>query len=242
MQQLVQCFKCGEKNNLGNRFCIRCGEPFHYKCPQCRATISTDYKACPNCGVALDWGIKIEQDNEIGFTSDMPGSLEMSRGNLKKKRSSSFFRRNRATPWLIGFVIIVLCITAAFAIDSFWLGKLSQSTKQSTPAGKVEIARELTAEELSRDYAIDEIAADKLYKGNVLKVTGKVSSINKNIMGTSFVKLSGGSIENWEIQCTFDKQYSDEIAEIELHDVITILGTCDGYFMSVKMKNCMLIH
>jgi hypothetical protein len=102
-------------------------------------------------------------------------------------------------------------------------------------------AFELTAEELSGAYAEDEVASDNLYKGKILKVTGKVSSVNKNIMGVYFIKLSGGGIEDWEIQCTFDKQYSSEVSGLEPGDVVTIEGKCDGYFMSVKMKDCILI-
>jgi hypothetical protein len=242
MQQLVQCYKCGEQNNLGNKFCIRCGEPFHYKCPQCRANISTDYSACPNCGVALDWGIKTEQADEFESVSAGDKSPGKGRKKADRKRSSSRIQRNRATPWLIGFVVIVLCITAAFAIDSLCQGKFDQSTPQSSTPGQGEIPLEITAEELSSDYAMDEMAADKLYKGNILKVTGKVSSVNKNLMGVYFIKLSGGGIEDWEIQCTFDKQNSSDIADVVPNDTVTIMGTCDGYFMSVKMKDCMLLH
>lgn len=242
MQQLVQCYKCGEQNNLGNRFCIRCGEPFHYKCPQCRANISADYSTCPNCGVALDWGIKSGQDEEFESTSIGDKSSGQGKRRADKKRRSSRLARNRATPWLIGFVVIVLCITAAFAIDSLWQGKFSQSAQQTSTEKQTEIALEITAEELSSNYAMDEIAADMLYKGHILKVTGKVSSVNKNLMGIYFIKLSGGGIEDWEIQCTFDKQYSSDVADVVLNDIVTIVGTCDGYFMSVKMKDCILVQ
>ena len=242
MQQLVQCYKCGEQNNLGNRFCIRCGEPFHYKCPQCSATISTDYNTCPNCGVALDWGIKTEQDTEFESVPDRDNLQETGKKKAGKTRRSSRLSRNPATPWLIGFVIIVLCITAAFAVDSLWQSNSGEKGQQTSTSGQGEVALEITAEELSNDYAMDETAADNLYKGKILNITGKVSSVNKNLMGVYFVKLSGGGIEDWDIQCTFEKEYNAEVANIEPNDVITIKGTCDGYYMSVKMKDCILVH
>ena len=145
-------------------------------------------------------------------------------------------------PWIIGFVAIVLCIAIAFAVDSFLQGKLSIGSPKAPSSMEQEIAVEITAEQLSSDYAADEIAADQLYKGNLLQVTGKVNSVNENLMGVYFVKLSGGGIEAWEIQCMFDEQYGPEVAQLEQNDMVTVKGICDGYYMSIKMKDCVLVQ
>jgi hypothetical protein len=240
MQQLVQCYKCGEQNSLGNSFCVRCGEPFHYKCPQCSATISPAYTACPNCNVALDWGIRQEQESELAVTSAEDKSVKKETTQIDETRRTQKLQRKKAMPWIIGFVAIVLCIAIAFAVDSFLQGRLSVGFQKAPSAIEEEIATEITAEELSSAYAADETAADQLYKGNLLKVTGKVNGVNKNLMGVYFVKLSGGGIEAWEIQCMFDEQYGSEVEQLQKNDVVTIKGICDGYYMSIKMKDCIL--
>ena len=242
MQQLIQCYKCGEQNSLGNRFCIRCGEPFHYKCPQCSATISPEYTACPNCNVALDWGIKQEQETEPEITSAEEKSVEKETTQTDEIRRAQRIRRNKALPWIIGFVLIVLCIAIAFAVDSFLQGGLSFGSQKASSASEGEVVPEITAEQLSSAYALDETSADQLYKGNLLEVTGKINSVNKNLTGVYFVKLSGGGIEAWEIQCTFDKKYGPEVEQLQKNDVVTIRGICDGYYMSIKMKDCVLVQ
>ena len=242
MQQLVQCYKCGEQNSLGNRFCIRCGEPFHYKCPQCSATISPEYTTCPNCSVALDWGIKQEPESEQTITSAVDESAEKETTQTDETRLAQKLQRKKAMPWIIGFVVIVLCIAIAFAVDSFLKDGLNFGSQKAPSTSEGGVVPEITAEQLSSAYAEDEAAADQLYKGNLLKVTGKVNSVNKNLMGVYFVKLSGGGIEAWEIQCTFDEQYGPEVEQLQKNDAITIQGLCDGYYMSIKMKDCVLVQ
>ena len=242
MQQLIQCYKCGEQNSLGNSFCVRCGEPFHYKCPQCSATISPAYTNCPNCNVALDWGIKQEQESEPAITSAVNKSAEKGTTQADETRRAQRLQRKKAMPWIIGFVAIVLCIAIAFAVDSFLQGGLNIGSQKAPSAIEDEIATEITAEQLSSAYAADETAADQLYKGNLLEVTGKVNSVNKNLMGVYFVKLSGGGIEAWEIQCMFDEQYGSVVEQLQQNDVVTIMGICDGYYMSIKMKDCVLVE
>jgi hypothetical protein len=242
MQQLIQCYKCGEQNSLGNRFCIRCGEPFNYKCPQCNATISPELTACPNCNVALDWGIKEEQECEQVITPAASESVEKETTQIDETRHAQKLQRKKAMPWIIGFVVIVLCIAIAFAVDSCLQGGLSFGSQKASSASEEEIVPEITAEQLSDAYAADETAADQLYKGNVLKVTGKVNSVNKNLMEVYFVKLAGGGIEAWEIQCTFDEQYGPEVEQLQKNDAVTVKGICDGYYMSIKMKDCVLVQ
>ena len=242
MQQLVQCYKCGEQNSLGNRFCIRCGEPFHYKCPQCGATISPDYTACLNCNVALDWGIKQEQEIEPAPTSAEAKLVKKETTQTDETHHTQRLQRRKAMPWIIGFVVIVLCIAIVFAVDSYLQGGLSFGSQDAPSISEGVVIPEITAEQLSTAYAADETASDKLYKGNLLKVTGKVNSVNKNLVGVYFVKLSGGGIEAWEIQCMFDEQYGSEVEQLQKNDVVTVKGMCDGYYMSIKMKDCALVQ
>jgi hypothetical protein len=242
MQQLIQCYKCGEQNSLGNRFCIRCGEPFHYKCPQCSATISPEYTTCPNCNVTLDWGIKQEQESEPALTSTEDKSADTETTQTDETRRTRGLQRRKAMPWIIGFIVIIVCIAVAFAVDSYLQGEWSFGAQKAQSKSEKEIIPEISAEQLSSAYAADEAAADKLYKGNLLIVTGKVNSVNKNLMGVYFVKLSGGGIEAWEIQCIFDERSASQVEQLQKNDAVTIKGICDGYYMSIKMKDCMLVQ
>ena len=91
-------------------------------------------------------------------------------------------------------------------------------------------------------YGLDELAADKQYKGEIIAVTSKVAIVGTNVVDIPFVKLSGGGIEAWEIQCMFDKEHGDALAQLETGQIVTIQGKCDGYYMAIKMKDCILIE
>jgi len=55
MQQTFTCPKCGAQNNVGQRFCVTCGQMFQYACLHCKNIADPASKFCPHCGGALPW-------------------------------------------------------------------------------------------------------------------------------------------------------------------------------------------
>lgn len=78
-------------------------------------------------------------------------------------------------------------------IPSITLPSLSAPGPELTPATSQAI--EITVEELLGAYRTDEAAAAAEYEGKILRVTGAVASIGKNMVGTTFIRLSGGGVE-----------------------------------------------
>ena len=244
MQQLFQCYKCGSQNTYGLRFCTVCGEKFQYRCPQCGNSVEPGSRSCSSCAAELDWGVQRQDETPPEESKKAEHKEEKTHDEEKAYAApvGKSTQRRKTTPWLVAFMAIVLCIVAVFAIDTFLQGKLSNGlTTNESPEQEI-TGVQITAEELLQAYKADELAADKLYKGEILRVTGKVNSTGENIVGTQFVKLSGGSIEAWGVQCMFGKKYGTEIARLTMSEVVTIVGECDGYLITdVKMKDCVLV-
>lgn len=236
MGQIIECYKCGTQNEFGQRFCTNCGEKFLYRCPQCNAIIEHGLKSCSSCGVRFDWG---ELENEISginvTTNDEIPDTESS--SAKRLRTKT----DKQIPWVAIFIAIVICIGAVFAVDTYFQNKASMNTPHKEQVGSIEaVGMQIASEELSGEYMSNEDMADAKYKGKVINVTGKITAINKNLVGTYFIKLSGGSIADIPVQCIFDKSLEEELELLEVNETITVKGTCDGMQAAVKLINCEL--
>ncbi len=237
MDQTITCYKCGAQNEFGQRYCVVCGEKFLYRCPQCNSEIEHGNKSCSGCGVKFDWGepkaVAIEASN---FTVDEAADTDVaSSGRLRTAPSQK-------VPWVAIFVFIVVCIGIVFGLDAY----LGDKAPMDIPnKGQIEseeaVGLQITSEELSAQYMSDEDMADAMYKGKLLSVTGKITGINKNLVGTYFVKLSGGSIAHMEVQCLFDSTMDKKLTSLEVDDTVTITGVCDGAQGAVKLKDCLAV-
>lgn len=239
MQQTFPCPKCGSHNIIGEPACKACGESFKYTCPQCSVVVDTKLKACPKCGATLDWPIH-----------DQAKSPRVGKKTYQEQEGTSepeIPKQKKRSPILIfGLVIMAATLLAAIAMQVLFQGTPSATAPSpSAPAPETTPdtteAVEITAEELLQAYRTDEEAAEAEYKGNTLRVTGMVGSIGKNMVGTPFIKLAGGSIEAWRVRCMFDKEYESQLSQVTKGQVITVQGECDDYHKpDVTMKDCIL--
>ena len=70
------------------------------------------------------------------------------------------------------------------------------TTRPRVAADVRQVYLELTAQELMSAYAVNEIAADQKYKGKMVRLSGKVDDIGKDIMGTPYV-TGASAIKCW---------------------------------------------
>ncbi len=143
-------------------------------CKECGKEISTGASACPNCG--------------------------------KKNPTTSTAQK------VVGFVVVAFVML-------FICGKLAGTSSTSTSSASATrggglsavqtvaavrtAAVEVDARRLWQDYDSNEVAADNVYKGRILKVHGTVSSISKNFMEDIIVHLAS------------QNQFMDTMAEMK---------------------------
>ena len=98
-------------------------------------------------------------------------------------------------------------------------------------------ALEVSASQLYSDYEANGVAADEKYKNKILKVTGTVNTIDKDIMDQIYVTLNGSNVIG-DVQCFFSDDYVSDASQLQKGQKITVVGKCDGKLMNVMLKGC----
>ena len=115
----------------------------------------------------------------------------------------------------------------------------TQESKTQDPSttAPVQTAVKVKADALYSDYNANQIAADNKYKDKVLDVSGTISTIGKDILGSPYVMLS--SADGMDIvQCSFSSNDSDALAKLNKGDSITIEGQISGFLGYVELNKC----
>lgn len=127
---------------------------------------------------------------------------------------------------------------SAFAFIAF--GSMDDNKKTESEV-KEQVAQapalEVSANQLYADYEANGVSADQQYKGKILKVTGTVNTIDKDIMDQIYVTLKGDGVLG-DVQCFFSDDYINEAAQLQKGQKITVVGKCDGKMMNVMLKGC----
>lgn len=119
-------------------------------------------------------------------------------------------------------------------IFGLWLGLIlgCSSLRKATNAKRAE--REgppitISAEDLYKAYESDEAAADKLYQGRILIVTGKVGDTQTPEIGNPAVTLIGAATKKGAVQCLgFAADQKDAVSNLEIGQTVTVKGKCMG--------------
>jgi hypothetical protein len=109
----------------------------------------------------------------------------------------------------------------------------------------------VSANDLIKEYLKDEKAADKKYKGNKIRVKGKI----RTALNDNFVELDSTVIRKSKIAATVDCFLPEEAADREKElpkfrrlnagSTATFEGTCDGIYQDrgdIKIINCKVIE
>ena len=109
------------------------------------------------------------------------------------------------------------------------------AAQTAAPAAKVE-AIKISAASLYATYKENEVAADEKYKGKAMEITGTIDDIKKGLGDIPYVTLATDD-DFGNVQCTFSKNDSAQLAELKKGQKITITGKCSGLMMNVIVKD-----
>jgi len=142
-----------------------------------------------------------------------------------------------------GMKIVLLIVLLAVAGA---LGTGSDTDSESVSSNKTKVSQktvkeyiEVTAGKLYQDYRDNGVSADSKYKNNFVRMSGIVSSIDKDILDTPYVVLTNGSGSILGVQCMFSKSKESELSTLSKGQNITLTGKVNGNLIgNVIVEDC----
>jgi tRNA_anti-like len=120
--------------------------------------------------------------------------------------------------------------------------------EESTPTAevkkeepKVEPAMEVTATGLVAEFKENGVAAEQKYGDKRIRVTGVVHSIDKDILDTPYVALSGDQYGINNVQCMFPKDRAGDLVSFKKDTRATVEGVFSSNLMNVLLKDCTVV-
>jgi len=210
-------------------------------CPDCGKEVSEKALTCIHCGCPI---------SATAVTPPTPApNVPKSTSDFDAKDMFPKPKKKVGCLKAVGVLVcafIILCVIIAVTSDSDKPETNTPNVSSTTPTPKAtpEIEYiEVTATELLEAYAENEISADGIYKGNLLMVTGTVDSIAKDILDNAYITLKNDNdrYSIISVQCYFEKNNLDDIAELKSGDIVTVTGKCDGGTFNVSLKKCDIV-
>ncbi len=160
------------------------------------------------------------------------------------KEQRNFFQKHVILTIIL--VVIVLGIVFGGSGDKSTSNTVTTST--STVQGeqqeekKTEELLEVDYKVLWQDYQDNAIGADAKYKDKMLKLTGEVEDINREIAGNPYVTFKVGTLQN--VRLTFKKSEEEKISQLSKGQIITVKGKCSGLLITstVSLNDCEIIE
>lgn len=131
-----------------------------------------------------------------------------------------------------GIIIVVLSVGPSG--DSSTSAASSSDMPASDGGPQKPAALEVSAEKLYSVYQNNEVAADQIYKGKLLAVSGVVRSINKDILDDPYLELAA-SDEFDGVQAHLKVSEESKAATLSKGDSIIVLCTGSGMIMDSPM-------
>ena len=154
----------------------------------------------------------------------------------------NFFARHKVLSGL--GILVILGVIGSFNSNSNKPTEIQQSAQEVKKEVKIEenINPEITvsAVDLIKEYANNEVKADQMYKGKVARITGIVDGIDSDMSDDAVVRLSDGSeFSITNVHCYIKSSDKEKAATLAKGQNVTIIGKLNGEVVgSPCVKDC----
>lgn len=162
-------------------------------------------------------------------------------GNAINKHSAVPRKKKRIWLWILVGLVFLAFIGVLVGDDS--KTGTSSSGNAAQAITKAEPAFTVTPDQICEEYDENEIAADEKYKGKLIRVSGYVEDVGKDVLDDMYISFKRNS--EWEfgtVQCYFSEKHANKLSGIKKGSQISIQGTGDGLFGNVFLRNCTIVE
>ena len=136
--------------------------------------------------------------------------------------------------WVLIVIILVIGIGSSGDSKNNTI-QTSTSTEQKSQVKQEEVM-EVDYTLLHQDYMDNPISADAKYKGKILKLTGEVYNIDREIAGNTYITFNiGGQYSFKDVRITFKKSEESKVAQLKKGQTVTIKGECIGTLLRLDL-------
>ncbi len=158
-------------------------------------------------------------------------------------------------PWYKKWWVITIAVLAVlYAIGSSGDESTKTADDQPEPKTAVEEAKKpaepekttpdilVTSANLSKEYSENEVAADQKYKGKLVEISGKITSVDNDTFDDGMiVRLSDGKYDVNNAWCYMKESERDKVLAFKKGQQVTLIGKGDSATLgSPVLKDCTL--
>lgn len=255
MQETFPCPECGSPINIGQQFCIYCGQKINYSCPYCGAPVEPLSGRCTSCSSKLNWSMQSDDHSTADRIETQKQNMPVNSSRQAPQRKGSSHLVKIA---VILIAVVVIAAGATYVIDELALTKpvnLPGNGQEESPSGVTKHvtspvivsfdvdSREITAVESAilkwevtgaQNVAIDQGIGNVPLKGSKMLSPQKDTTYEltaTNEVGTTSKTVSISVLENVnasKIALTIDDVKQDDFI-FEIHSEPSIGNTISTY-------------
>ena len=203
-------------------------------CADCSNEMSDSAPACPSCG----------KPNANAPAGERPVGILLGIGILFIPLIFAWFtlRKGHTTKAkIISFVWLVLSLAIVGSQDGTSSRSSSSASAPAPISAPAENIMQVNIRDILSAYEGNEVGADNKYKGNIIQVTGIISSVKKDIMDNLYVTLgTGAQFQIPEIQAFFDDSMNAQLGQLNKGSKLTVVCRVEGLMMNVLAKDCVI--
>ena len=103
---------------------------------------------------------------------------------------------------------------------------------------------QISVDELSAAFNVDNSAAHAKYTNCILRLTGKVARVVANEINNNYaVTVTGDKTDEGlrDVRCKFGTEHASRVKQLSRGEKITILGEYAGVVMDINLRDCQLV-
>lgn len=181
-------------------------------CPSCQKSISEDSVTCAYCGAVLP---------------------------VKSPERAAAGKRTSAIGCGTAAIITLLLMVVGWLAATMPRNTTTQPPVVASNATPVEMPRAAeTVATLVEAYEANALRADSLYKGAVVDVTGVVTDIGTEILGSPYVVLGADRNSVFGVQAVFARDQKSALLNLSKGQRVTIRCTLSGKLLNIVGRDC----